>query len=433
MLNTIKSRAHHLLAALALVLVSSPTLSQFRLLDSIVAVVDNDVVMASELDERVTTIYQRILETGTEAPPREVLIPQVLDRLILERIQLDMARRAGIRVSDEEINATIASIARGEGLTPEQFLQVITSQGLSVAALREQLSTEIILARVQQAQVNRRIYISEQEVTNFLASDEGRNFISPDVNLGHILLPLSSAASLDEVQAAYDKARTILDRINAGDDFRNLAIVHSADQSALQGGDLGWRKMAELPDVFIAPLSELQPGQVTDVIRSNAGLHILKLYDKRGGEQQLIQQSKARHILLKPNEIRDDEATYNELAKIAESIRNGSATFAEMARQHSEDLGSALSGGDLGWSLPGKFVPEFEQVMDSIPINEVSAPFRSQFGWHILQVTERRDQDFSEDIKRHQAETILRQRKFESELQIWLQEIRDEAYIDIKI
>lgn len=433
MLNTIKSRAHHLLAALALVLVSSPTLSQFRLLDSIVAVVDNDVVMASELDERVTTIYQRILETGTEAPPREVLIPQVLDRLILERIQLDMARRAGIRVSDEEINATIASIARGEGLTPEQFLQVITSQGLSVAALREQLSTEIILARVQQAQVNRRIYISEQEVTNFLASDEGRNFISPDVNLGHILLPLSSAASLDEVQAAYDKARTILDRINAGDDFRNLAIVHSADQSALQGGDLGWRKMAELPDVFIAPLSELQPGQVTDVIRSNAGLHILKLYDKRGGEQQLIQQSKARHILLKPNEIRDDETTYNELAKIAESIRNGSATFAEMARQHSEDLGSALSGGDLGWSLPGKFVPEFEQVMDSIPINEVSAPFRSQFGWHILQVTERRDQDFSEDIKRHQAETILRQRKFESELQIWLQEIRDEAYIDIKI
>ncbi|MCK9564356.1 MAG: peptidylprolyl isomerase [Bacteroidales bacterium] len=432
MLNTIKLHTNKFLAALVLVLAASPALSQVRLLDSIVAVVDNDVVMASELEERVDTIYQRIQESGTEVPPREVLIPQVLDRLILERIQLDMARRAGVRVSDEEINATIVSIAQSEGLAPEQFLQMITSEGLSIAALREQLSTEMTLARVQQAQVNRRIYISDQEVSNFLASDEGRNFVSPDVNLGHILLPLSSAASLDEVQAASDKARMILDRIAAGDDFRNLAITHSADQSALQGGDLGWRKMAELPAVFISPLSDLQPGEVTDMIRSNAGLHILKLYDKRGGEQQLIQQSKARHILLKPNEIRDDEATYARLAEIANSIRGGES-FAEMARQHSEDLGSALSGGDLGWSLPGKFVPEFEQVMETIPLNEVSEPFRSQFGWHILQVTERRDQDFSEDIMRHQAENILRQRKFESELQIWLQEIRDEAFIDIKI
>lgn len=432
MLNTIKLHTHKLLIALPLILLASPALSQLRLLDSIVAIVDNDVVMASELEERVDAIYQRIQESGTEAPPREALIPQVLDRLILERIQLDIARRAGVHVSDEEINGTLVSIAQSEGLTPEQFLQTITSQGLSIAALREQLETEMLLARVQQSQVNRRIYISEQEVTNFLASDEGRNFVSPDVNLGHILLPLSSAASLDEVQATSDKANMILERIAAGDDFRNLAITHSADQSALQGGDLGWRKMAELPDVFIAPLTDLQPGQVTNAIRSNAGLHILKLYDKRGGEQQLIQQSKARHILLKPNEIRDDEATYAKLAEIANSIRAGEP-FAEMARQHSEDLGSALSGGDLGWSLPGKFVPEFEQVMETIPLNEVSEPFRSQFGWHILQVTERRDQDFSEDIMRHQAENILRQRKFESEQQIWLQEIRDEAFVDIKI
>ncbi|MCK9468346.1 MAG: peptidylprolyl isomerase [Porticoccaceae bacterium] len=432
MLNTIKLHTHKLLIALPLILLASPALSQLRLLDSIVAIVDNDVVMASELEERVDAIYQRIQESGTEAPPREALIPQVLDRLILERIQLDIARRAGVHVSDEEINGTLVSIAQSEGLTPEQFLQTITSQGLSIAALREQLETEMLLARVQQSQVNRRIYISEQEVNNFLASDEGRNFVSPDVNLGHILLPLSSAASLDEVQATSDKANMILERIAAGDDFRNLAITHSADQSALQGGDLGWRKMAELPDVFIAPLTDLQPGQVTNAIRSNAGLHILKLYDKRGGEQQLIQQSKARHILLKPNEIRDDEATYAKLVEIANSIRAGEP-FAEMARQHSEDLGSALSGGDLGWSLPGKFVPEFEQVMETIPLNEVSEPFRSQFGWHILQVTERRDQDFSEDIMRHQAENILRQRKFESEQQIWLQEIRDEAFVDIKI
>ena len=211
-----------------------------------------------------------------------------------------------------------------------------------------------------------------------------------------------------------------------------MAITHSADQSALQGGDLGWRKMSELPEVLIGPIAGLEPGQVTDIIRSNAGLHILKLYDKRGGDQQMIQQSKVRHILLKPNEIRGDEDTYNALAAIAAKISAGES-FADLAREHSEDIGSALNGGDLGWSLPGKFVPQFEQVMNSIPIDQVSEPFRSDFGWHILQVTERRDQDFSEDIKRAQAENILRQRKFESELQIWLQEIRDEAFVEIKI
>src|SRR5690606_20514587 len=297
---------------------------------------------------------------------------------------------------------------------------------------KDQLSTEMLLARVQQAQVNRRIFISEQEVENFLASEEGRNWISPDVNLGHILIPLSAGASLDEVEEATAKATMIAERLAAGDDFRNLAITHSADQSALQGGDLGWRKMSELPEVLIGPIAGLEPGQVTDIIRSNAGLHILKLYDKRGGDQQMIQQSKVRHILLKPNEIRGDEDTYNALAALAARIRAGES-FAELAREHSEDIGSALIGGDLGWSLPGKFVPQFEQVMNSIPVDQVSEPFRSDFGWHILEVTERRDQDFSEDIKRAQAESILRQRKFESELQIWLQEIRDEAFVEIKL
>ncbi len=432
MLNLIKRHSRPLLTALALALIASPALSQMRVLDGIVAIVDNDVVMASELEDRVSTIHQRIQESGNEPPPREILVSQVLDRLILERIQLDMARRAGVRISDDEINATIANIAQSEGLTPEQFLGMVVSEGLSVAALREQLATEMTLARVQQAQVNRRIYISEQEVTNFLASEEGRNFISPDVYLGHILLPLSSSASPEEAAATQDLARDILSRIIAGEDFRGLAYAHSADQSALQGGDLGWRKISELPDVFIDPVSTLQPGEVTDLIRSNAGLHILKLYDKRGGEQQLIQQSKVRHILLKPNEIRDDEATRARLMEIAARVHDGES-FSELARQYSEDIGSALAGGDLGWSLPGQFVPEFEYTMNNIPVNQISEPFRTQFGWHILHVTERRDQDFSEDIMRHQAESILRQRKFESELQLWLQEIRDEAFVDVKI
>jgi len=432
MLHAIKHSTKILIPSLVLALWSTLGQAQLQLLDSIAAVVDNDVVMTSELNERVQSIYQRIEESGTEPPSQEALVPQVLERLILERIQLEMARRAGVRISDEELNQAIARIAQSQGVSTEQFLEEVAGQGLSVAALKEQLSTEMTLSRVQQAQVNRRIFISEQEVENFLVSEEGRNWVSPDVNLGHILIPLSSAASLDEVDAATDKASMILERIAAGDDFRTLAIAHSGDQSALQGGDLGWRKMSELPDVLIGPIAGLQPGQVTDAVRSNAGLHILKLYDKRGGDQQLIQQSKVRHILLKPNEIRSDEETLAELTRITAEIRSGKP-FAELAREHSEDIGSALNGGELGWSLPGKFVPQFEQVMNTIAIDEVSEPFRSDFGWHILQVTERRDQDFSEDIKRNQAENILRQRKFESELQIWLQEIRDEAFVDIKI
>lgn len=431
MLHLIKRSTKVLIPSLLLALWSTLGQAQLQLLDSIAAVVDNDVVMNSELSERVQSIYQRIQESGTEPPPQEALVPQVLERLILERIQLEMARRAGVRITDEELNQAIARIAQGQNMSTEQFLEEVYEQGLTVAALKEQLATEMTLTRVQQAQVNRRIFVSEQEVENFLASEEGRNWVSPDVNLGHILLPLSSAASLDDVEAATEKAAMILERIATGEDFRTLAIAHSGDQTALQGGDLGWRKMSELPDVLIAPIAELKPGQVSAAIRSNAGLHILKLYDKRGGEQQLIQQSKVRHILLKPNEIRSDEETHAQLSRIAAEIRAGKP-FAELAREHSEDIGSALNGGELGWSLPGKFVPQFEEAMDTIAVDEVSEPFRSDFGWHILQVTERRDQDFSEDIKRNQAENILRQRKFESELQIWLQEIRDEAFVDIK-
>jgi peptidyl-prolyl cis-trans isomerase SurA len=405
---------------------------QIVLLDSIAAVVDDDVVMTSELNERVESIYQRIAQSGTEAPPKELLVPQVLERLIIERIQLAMGKRAGVKISEAELNQAMATIAQNQGLSLEQFIENARNEGFSIRDLSQQLMSEMIISRVQEAQVNRRIFISEQEINNFLGSDEGRSWSSPDVNLGHILLPLSSGASQEEVEETESKARMIAGKLEAGEDFRSMAISYSADQTALQGGDLGWRKLAQLPDIFITALNDLEAGQVTRPIRSDAGIHLLKLYEKRGSSQQIIQQSKVRHILLKPNEIRDDNATFNEINKIAEQLRNGS-DFAELAKEHSEDIGSALSGGDVGWSLPGKFVPEFENVLNTIPVNEISAPFRSPFGWHILQVTERRDQDFSDEIKRNQAENILRQRKFEEELQIWIQEIRDEAFVEIKV
>ncbi len=417
---------------LAAALLALPALAEIRLLDSVVAVVDNDVVMASELNERVETIHARIKQSGTEPPPREVLAPQVLDRLIQERIQIAMALRGGIRISDSELNQAVARIARQQGMTTDDFIAQAAQEGMSIEVIKEQMMMEMMINQVQEAQVNRRIVVTDQEIDNFLASEEAQVWNSPEVALGHILIPLSPAASAEEIAATQARVEGLLAELRDGADFRQLAIANSADQSALQGGDLGWRRSTQLPEVFVPVVRELQPGDVSAPIRSDAGFHLLKLYDRRGAEKQVITQSFVRHILLKPNEIRDDEVSRIELEKIAEQIRNG-ADFAEMARQHSEDIGSALSGGELGWSLPGKFVPQFEEVLNNMPLNIVSDPFRTQFGWHILQVTERRNQDFSEDIKRAQAENILRQRKFDEELQLWLQEIRDKAYVEIKL
>jgi peptidyl-prolyl cis-trans isomerase SurA len=412
-------------------LATLPAIAEIKLLDTVAAVVDDDVVMMSELNERIDTIMVRIRQSGTEPPSREALASQVLDRLIQERLQIAMALRAGIRISDAELNRGIDKIAQQQGMTTEQFIEEANQNNLPIHLIKEQMMMEMMITKVQEAQVNRRIIITEQEIDNFLASEEAQMWNSPEVSLGHILLPLSPAASQEEINATLEKAQMILGRVAEGADFRQLAITYSGDQSALQGGDIGWRRTAQLPEVFIPVVSQLSAGEVSEPIRSDAGLHLLKLYERRGSDRQMITQSFARHILLKPNEIRDDNQTKAELERIASEIRSG-ADFAEMAKNHSEDIGSALSGGELGWSVPGRFVPEFEAVMNNIPLNMVSDPFRSQFGWHIMQVTERRNQDFSEEIKRAQAENILRQRKFEEELQIWLQEIRDKAFVEIK-
>jgi peptidyl-prolyl cis-trans isomerase SurA len=277
----------------------------------------------------------------------------------------------------------------------------------------------------------RRINISQQELDNFLNSEEGRFMTSPDVNIGHILLPVPSASTTDEANLILQRAQGLLDQAQSGTDFRQLAIANSADQTALEGGDLGWRKMAQLPGVFIEAVEKLEIGTVSEPIRSDAGFHLIKLYERRGGGEQLIEQHFARHVLVKPNEIRDQATTLSLLNKLRDRVIAGE-DFALLAKEFSEDPGSALNGGELGWSTPGMFVPEFEQTMNSIELEEVSAPFLSQFGWHILQVTERRNQDFSDKIMRNRAENLLRQRKYEEELQVWLQEIRDEAFVEIK-
>lgn len=420
------------LALMSIALSFSLSISaQVTMLDRVVAIVDDDIVLDSELQQRMMTINEQIAQSGTQAPPQEIILQQVLERLISERLQLNMGYNAGIRITDEELNAAITRVAQSNGLTITQYITDIQSRGGTIAVVREEIRNEMVIRRVQQGKVMRRIRISEQELDNFLTSEEGRFLISPDVNIGQILLSVPTGSSKNDTDGILARAQKLQTDTANGADFRQLAIANSADQSALQGGDLGWRKMAQLPGVFIDAVEQLELGQVSDPIRSDAGYHLLKLYERRGGGKQLIEQHFARHILLKPNQIRDEQATIAELNGLREQVLAGEE-FAKLSKQLSEDPGSALKGGELGWSTPGMFVPEFEETMNSIALNEISAPFASQFGWHILQVTERRDQDFSSEILRNRAQNMLRERKYEEELQVWLQEIRDEAFIEIK-
>ena len=419
------------LVALIILLVSLQASAQIKVLDKIVAIVDDDVVLKSELDQRMDAIVAQLTQSGTQMPPEKILEQQVLERLISERLQLTMGYDSGVRISDEELNQAIARVAASNKISVAQYIEQVTLQGSSISAMRGEIRNELTIMRVQQGKVMRRIRISEQELDNFLKSEEGRFVTSPDVNIGQILLSISSDSNRKSIDQVVGRADLLFNQIEQGADFRAIAIANSADQSALQGGDLGWRKMAQLPGVFIDAVEKLGIGEVSQPIRSAAGYHLIKLYERRGGEEQLVEQHFARHILIKPNQIRDQKTTINQLNELRKRSIAGE-DFAILAKEFSEDPGSALSGGELGWSTPGMFVPEFEQTMSTIAVNDISEPFASQFGWHILQVTERRQQDFSSEILRNKAQSMLRQRKYEEELQVWLQEIRDEAFIEIK-
>jgi peptidyl-prolyl cis-trans isomerase SurA len=426
-----KSFKLNIITQLALIVFSSAVLAEVVLLDRVAAIVDDNIVLQSELEQRTANIYRQIQQSGTEPPAAEIVKKQVLERLILERLQLNIGDNVGVRIADQEIDQTIVRIAASNNISVEDYIAQVHASGETMAKIRQEIANEMIIMQVQQGTVMRGIQISEQELNNFLNSEEGKLVTSPDVLIGQILLSAPSTATVDEIESIKNKLSEITQQLVEGADFKQLAIANSDDQSALEGGDLGWRKLAQLPLLFSESLENLEPEQVSEPIRSGAGFHLLKLYERKGGGEELVEQHFARHILLMPNQIRDEQQTIELLEDIRTQIIEGE-DFSRLAKQHSKDPGSALKGGSLGWSTPGLFVPEFEQTMGSIALNEISAPFQSQFGWHILQVTERRMQDFSNDILRNRADNLLRQRKYSEELQVWQQKLRDEAYIEIK-
>lgn len=397
-------------------------------IDGIAVIVDETVIMHSELEARMESVKRQM---GGQIPPDSLLRPQVLERLILENIQLQMAERGGVQVSDQQLTDTVKRIAKQNGMTIEQFSQALKKDGLSYKEAVEQIRTEMIISRVQKFQVNNRVQISQQDIDYFLASKAGQMAAEAEYRLSHILVSIPSQASSSEIQNARKKADTIIAEIKAGKDFKQQAIAKSNGRNALKGGDLGWRKQAQLPSLFADAVDNLIPGEISQPIKSASGFHIIQIADKRGGSTMMVLQNNVRHILVMPNEIRSDADAEGRIKQVYKKLDNG-GNFAELAKEYSDDPGSAANGGDLGWVNPGDMVPAFDRLMSEIEPGKLSKPFKSKFGWHILQVEERKETDLGEQVQRNQIHQMLQSRQFEEELPIWLRKIRAEAYVDIK-
>ncbi|MGH8437471.1 MAG: peptidylprolyl isomerase SurA [Pseudomonas sp.] len=417
---------------LGAVLLSGTAHAAVQPLDSVVAIVDNDVVMKSQLDQRVREVQQTIAKRGGAVPPAGVLDQQVLERLIVENLQLQIGDRSGIRITDEELNQAIGTIAQRNGMNLEQFRAALARDGLSYEDAREQVRREMIISRVRQRRVAERIQVSEQEVKNFLASDMGKMQLSEEFRLANILIPTPERADSATIQAAAKQAEQVYLQLKQGADFAQLAIARSASESALEGGEMGWRKAAQLPPPFDRMLSSMSVGDVTEPVRTPGGFIILKLQEKRGGQTMVRDEVHVRHILIKPSEIRSEAATKALAEKLYERIQSGE-DFAQLAKSYSEDPGSALNGGDLNWIDPNALVPEFREEMASAQQGQVTKPFKTQYGWHVLEVIGRRATDSTEQAREQQAMNVLRNRKYDEELQTWLRQIRDEAYVEIKL
>jgi len=428
------TRAALLAGALAALLTATLPAAAQRIveLDRVVAVVNDDVIVLSELERRIATVRAQLRQSGTPPPPRELLEQQVLDRLIVERIQLQRARSAGIRVDDEALNRAVAGIAQQNNLTLRQFRDILERDGFDFSRFREDIRRELLISQLQQRQVTNRIVVSPREVENWLATRAKQGSGENEYRLSHILLALPEAASPEQIAAVRAEAEQVLERLRAGAVFSQTAVAVSDGQQALDGGDLGWRKSTELPTIFADVVPDMEAGDVSDLIRSPSGFHIIKLEQVRGEERFVITQARARHILIVPDELVSDADAEVRLTQLKQRIEGGEA-FEELARSHSHDPATAVKGGDLGWVSPGQTVPEFEQEMNQLAPGEVSDPFRTQFGWHIVQVVERRDFDDTEQVRRSKAAEQIRARKREEELQMWMRQLRDEAYVEYRL
>jgi peptidyl-prolyl cis-trans isomerase SurA len=416
----------------ATALASAPALAEYRELDAIVAVVDEDVVLASELLSRLKSIREQFAEQQAQLPSDDILVSQLMERLIIESLQMQEAERRGVQIDDETLTRAVMSFAERNGMSAEQFRQALAADGVSYVEFREQIKQEMTLQRLQRNLVNRRITITDSDIDDLLNSPYYQQLLSDEFRVGHILLAIDDKATEEAIQEAAKQAVEIVEELRAGADFAQMAVARSAGSRALEGGDLGWRRAGELPSLFADQVLALEPGETAEPIRSASGIHIVQLLEQRGAGMQKEEQTLLRHILVMPSEIRSEAEAEALIRQVYDELKAG-GDFVALAAEHSEDPGSALNGGDLGWTSGNEFVPAFRDAMYATPTGELSEPLRSQYGWHILEVQERREQDLSEETRRNMAMQILHQRRFDEELQEWLKELRDEAFVEMRL
>lgn len=419
------------LLACCLLLSATQLFAEPRLLDRVVAVVGEEALMETELQERMQLVRSQISEQGLRVPPDEVLRDQVMERLVVDTIQLQLADQAGLRIDEQTLSGTLDRIARQNNMNLNQFRRAIESEGTSFDAFREQIRQEMLISQVRQRRVGQRIQISEQEIDNYLASPEALEEEGREFRVAHILISVPDSPSPEEVAAAQEKAEDLLAEIRSGENFQEMAISASAGDQAFSGGDLGWRSALALPSLFADRVVTLQEGETVGPIRSPSGFHLIQLLETRGGSEHLVKQTRARHLLLTPNALRDEEATQSLILQMRERIEQGES-LASLAREHSDDRGTRQSGGSLGWVSPGEMVPAFEEAMQELEAGEVSQPVQSRFGWHLIEVEDRRQADMTASMRRQQVQQLLSERRFEEEVQNWLREIRDSTWVEIR-
>lgn len=402
-------------------------------LDRVIAIVNDGIVLQSQLDTQSAMIVERLQSQGTQLPPADVLRQQVLERLVLQEIQMQRAGRLGVQVPDEMLNEALRDVAQRNGIPFEQMPATLAAQGIDYATYREEMRREITMSMLRQRDVVPRIYVSPRELDQALERQSNQADQNAEYDVSHILLPLPESATSDQMSRVEELARDITARARRGEDFGQLAIAHSQAQSALERGKLGWRKMGQLPQFIAELVGRMEPGDVSDPVRTPTGFHIVRLDETRGSQTgpMMVEQVHARHILMRPTEVQDDATTRQRLAALRERIRGGE-DFGALASVTSEDPGSGSRGGDLGWNSPGTFDPEFEAQLAALELNEISEPFRTQFGWHIVQLLGRRTHDQSDEVRRQSVLVALRESKLDEETELWLRRLRDEAYVEIR-
>lgn len=416
------------LLALSMTLVNAE-----ELIDKIVAVVDDGVVLESELQQRLDSIKKTLRQNNTPLPPDSVLEPQVLERMVIDKLQAQMAEKAGIKVDEETLRTAVLQIAQRNNLSLEAFRKSLQAEGIDYADFVEQIRGEMIVGRLRSSQVGSQIKVSEREIQHYLETQsKAGGSRDEEYLLGHILIATPQAASPAQVQKAREKADKLLSDIKSGLDFKQASLSASDAELALSGGDLGWRKKAQIPTLFSEAVERMKQGDVEGPIRSPSGYHIIKLLGVKGAVSHTVTKTRVRHILIKPNEVLSDDEAKQKLLALKRRIESGE-DFGAVARGHSDDKGSAVKGGELGWVQPGALVQPFEQAMAALPINKLSEPVQTQFGWHLIQVLERQEADDSSDFKKNQAREEIFKRKLEEETELWLRRIRDEAYVDIRL